>query len=110
MRRRFRCPRFQALQRSAHQHHVPLARISFKGTIDTLRHWSGLIAAAGKTPRQQEKLIDQMLRLIAGDLVPERPGRSEPRGKKRRAKNYQLLTKPRSETGNLPRRNGPKTK
>lgn len=98
------------MQRSSHLHHVPLSRLSFKGTLDTLRHWSGLIAAAGKTPRQQEKLIDQMLGLIAGDLLPERPGRSEPRGKKRRAKNYQLLTKPRSETGNLPRRNRPKTK
>jgi len=96
------------MQRSAHLHHVTLARLSFKGTLDTLRHWSGLIAAAGKTPRQQQKLIDLMLALIAGDLVPERPGRSEPRGKKRRPKNYQLLTKPRAEVGNLPRRNRPK--
>ena len=98
------------MQRSAHLHHVPLSRISFKGTLDTLRHWSGLIAAAGHTPRQQQKLIDQMLALIAGDPVPERPGRSEPRAKKRRAKNYPLLAKPRGQTGNLPRRNRPKAK
>ncbi len=45
-------------QRSAHLHHVPLARISFKGTLDTLRHWSGIIAAAGRNPRKQQKLID----------------------------------------------------
>src|SRR6266853_86578 len=98
------------MQRSAHLHQVPLSRLSFKGTLDTLRHWSGIIAAAGKTPRQQAKLIDQMLTLIEGDLVPERPGRSEPRAKKRRGKNYQLLTRPRHETGNLPRRNRPKPK
>ena len=98
------------MQRSAHLHHAPLSRISFKGTLDTLRHWSGLIAAAGHTPRQQQKLIDQMLTLIAGDPVPERPGRSEPRAKKRRAKNYPLLAKPRGQTGNLPRRNRPKAK
>jgi hypothetical protein len=98
------------MQRSAHVHHVPLSRISFKGTLDTLRHWSGLIAAAGRTPRQQTKLIDQMLALIAGDPVPARPGRSEPRAKKRRQKNYQLLTKPRHQIGNLPRRNRPKPK
>jgi hypothetical protein len=97
------------MQRSAHQHHVPLQRLSFKGTLDTLRHWSVRIAAAGQNPRQQEQLIDRMLALIAGDLVPERAGRSEPRAKKRRGKNYQLLTKPRSEMGNLPRRNRPKT-
>jgi len=59
-------------QRSAQLHHVPLARLRFKGTLDTLRHWSTLIAAAGKTPRQQQKLIDQMLALIAADIVRER--------------------------------------
>jgi hypothetical protein len=97
------------MQRSAHLHQAPLGRISFKGTLDTLRHWSGLIAAT-KAPRAQQKLIDHMLALIAGTLVPKRPGRSEPRAKKRRGKNYQLLTKPRHEMGNLPRRNRPKTK
>jgi hypothetical protein len=97
------------MQRSAHLHHVPLARLSFKGTLDTLRHWAGVIAAAGNSPRQQQKLIDQMLALIAGDIVRERPGRSEPRAKKRRGKNHKLLMKPRHEVGNLPRRNRPKT-
>ena len=97
------------MQRSAHLHRVALKRLSFKGTLDTLRHWSPLIAVE-KTPRQQQKLIDQMLALIAADPVPERPGRSEPRARKRRAKNYQLLTKPRGQTGNLPRRNRPQTK
>ena len=98
------------MQRSAHLHQVPLTRLSFKGTLDTLRHWSPLIAAAEKTPRQQQKLIDQMPALIAADPVPERPGRSEPRARKRRAKNYRLLTKPRGQTGNLPRRNRSKPK
>ena len=35
-------------------------RLSFKGTLDTLRHWSPLIAAE-KAPRQQGRLIDKML-------------------------------------------------
>ena len=98
------------MQRSAHLHDVPLGRLSFKGTLDTLRHWSILIAAAEKSPQKQAKLIDQMLAVIAGHPVPERPGRSEPRAKKRRPKNYQLLTKPRHQMGNLPRRNRPKSK
>ena len=98
------------MQRSAHLHQVPLERISFKGSLDTLRHWSSVIAAAGGRPRRQDQLIDQMLATIARDLVLERPGRSEPRAKKRRPKNYQLLTKPRHEIGNLPRRNRPQTK
>jgi hypothetical protein len=95
------------MQRSAHLHHVPLARISFKGSLDMLRHWSVVIAAAGDTPRLQNQLIDQMLESIARDKVPERPGRSEPRAKKRRAKNYKLLSVPRHQAGNLPRRNRP---
>ena len=98
------------MQRSAHLHHVPLERISFKGSLDTLRHWSAVIAAAGGTPRKQDQLIQQMLASIARDPVPERPGRSEPRAKKRRPKNYQLLTKPRHQIGNLPRRNRPQKK
>jgi hypothetical protein len=89
---------------------VPLDRISFKGSLDGLRHWSAVIAAAGATPRKQDQLIAQMLASIARDLVPERPGRSEPRAKKRRPKNYQLLTKPRHKIGNLPRRNRPQKK
>jgi len=97
------------MQRSAHLHRVSLRRLSFKGTLDTLRHWSVLVAAE-TTPRAQQTIIDHMLALIAGDPVPERPGRSEPRAKKRRGKNYQLLTKPRGQTGNLPRRNRAKVK
>jgi len=95
------------MQRSAHLYHVPPGRMSFKGTLDTLRHWSVVIAAAAETPRKQTQLIDQMLEAIARDPVPERPGRSEPRAKKRRPRNYQLLTKPRHQMGNLPRRNRP---
>ena len=38
---------------------VPLPRISFKGTVDTLRHWSGLIhRAKGKKRKALIALID----------------------------------------------------
>jgi hypothetical protein len=97
------------MQRSAHVYDVPLERISFKGTLDTLRHWSAVIAAA-KTSKKQAELIDEMLLLIARDQVPERPGRSEPRAKKRRPKNFHQLTKPRHLMGNLPHRNYPSRK
>lgn len=98
------------MQRSAHLHHISLARISFKGTLDTARHFADVIHAAAKSPRKQQRLIDEMLALIAGDPLPTRPGRSEPRAKKRRPKNYQLLNKPRSQMGNLPHRNRPNRK
>lgn len=94
------------MQRAAHQHKVPLDRISFKATLDTSRHFADVIHAASTTPRKQQALIAEMLTLIATtNLIPERPGRSEPRAKKRRPKNFQLLTKPRSQMGNLPHRN-----
>ncbi|MCC5613759.1 hypothetical protein LC605_01420 [Nostoc sp. CHAB 5836] len=37
------------------------------------------------------------LKVIAHKAVPERPGRSEPRTRKRRPKIYPLMTKPRHE-------------
>ena len=98
------------MQRSAHLHQVNLDRISFKGTPDTTRHFADVIHAAADSPRKQDRLIDEMLTLIAADLLPQRPGRSEPRAKKRRPKNYQLLTRPRAKMGNLPHRNRPTRK
>lgn len=96
------------MQRAAHVHSMPLARISFKGSQDTVRHFAAAIHACSSNRKKQDELIAQMLAIIASDPVPERPNRSEPRAKKRRPKNYQLLTKPRHLTGNLPRRNRPK--
>ena len=96
------------MQRAAHVHSRPLARISFKGAQDTVRHFATAIHACASNRKKQDNLIAQMLAIIALDPVPERPGRSEPRARKRRPKNYQLLTKPRRLTGNLPRRNRPK--
>jgi hypothetical protein len=83
------------MQKAAHLHHVALERISFKGSLDTLRHWAQAIHACSKTPRKQAELINRMLEAIAGDLVPRRPGRKEPRATKRRPKTYQMLTQPR---------------
>ena len=83
------------MQQAAICHHVDLSRISFKGTLDTLHHFADVIRAAAAKPRRRAQLYSEMLRLIATDQLPIRPLRSELRAKKRRAKNYQLLTKPR---------------
>ena len=85
------------MQRAAHIHHSNLARLSFKGSLDTARHFSSVIHASSSSPSKQESLIAQMLAAIAFDPVPLRPNRSEPRAKKRRPKNYALLTKLRHE-------------
>jgi Transposase DDE domain len=79
---------------AAWTYNVPLDRLSFKGTVDTLRQWTPLMAPSlFAFKRAREELI----RIIAADQVPDRPNRSEPRVKKRRAKNYQYLTKSRKK-------------
>jgi hypothetical protein len=98
------------MQRAAQTHHVALARISFKGTLDSLHHFADVIHALDGRPRRQEQLLDQLLLTIASDLLPVRPGRSEPRAKKRRPKNYHLLTKPRHQMHVPPHRNRPSKK
>jgi hypothetical protein len=83
------------MQESAQRHDVPQSQISYKGTLDTMRHFADRIhAAQGRT---REKLYDEMLTIIAKDLNPYRPNRTEPRVRKRRPKNFPLMTKPRHQ-------------
>ena len=91
------------MQQAALQHQVDLARLSFKGTLDTLRHFAEAIHAAHGEPHRQAELRDAMFELIARDQLPVRPGRSEPRAKKRRPKAYPFLTKPRCKMRIAPR-------
>jgi hypothetical protein len=95
------------MQRAAITHDIPLERLSFKGTLDSLHHFADAIHACQGKPRKQSNLLAQLLVTISLDLLPVRPNRSEPRAKKRRPKNYQLLTRPRHKMGNLPHRNRP---
>lgn len=75
-------------------HGVPIDRLSFKGTVDSVRQFSVAIAQARSQTKRKE-LIARLLELIAQDQVPERPGRREPRAVKRRPKPYQKLNRPR---------------
>jgi len=97
------------MQRAAILHCVELRRLSFKGTLDTLRHFADAVHASEGKPRKQAALLDSMLEIIAADHVPYRPFRNEPRTKKRRPKNYHLLTKPRHQMRVPPHRNRPKS-
>ena len=77
-------------------HHVDLELISFKGSVDTLRQFS-LVIAQARSRRQQSQLISAMLAALAADPLPDRPHRIEPRSQKRRRKDYPYLIKPRGE-------------
>ena len=93
------------MQEAAQSHGAELARISFKGTLDTVRHFADAIHASTGKPRNQRQLYGEMLAIIAWDTLPSRPDRSEPRARKRRPKPYQLLTKPRHLMRVIPHRN-----
>ena len=74
-----------------------MQRLSFKGTVDALRQWRELFENATGQSRATCKLRKLFYQSLADDLLLKRPGRSEPRAVKRRAKNFSLLTKPRHQ-------------
>jgi Transposase DDE domain len=84
-------------------HGVSIERISFKGTVDAVRHFSAAWAQA-RNQAQRRRLQSQLLAILADDRLPERPGRREPRAVKRRPKPYQLLTHPRHTFSEVPHR------
>jgi len=84
-------------------HEVSLERLSFKGTVDSVRQFSIAIAQA-PSKKKQKQLVSQLLEVIARDEVPDRPGRREPRAVKRRPKPFQLLNRRRHLMKELPHR------
>lgn len=93
------------MQEAAQRHDVELDHLSFKGTLDAVRHFADAIHAATGKPRRQSRLYDELLTIIASDPLPARPDRNEPRARKRRPKTYQLLTKSRHLMRVIPHRN-----
>lgn len=80
------------LLEAALAHDVPVERLSFKGALDALQAWA---ERALGSRRHRALARRTLLARIAADQVPLRPGRTEPRARKRRPKNYQFLTRPR---------------
>jgi len=89
---------------AAAEHGVRLERISFKGSLDALRHFSQAIARA-RSKKKRRQLWDQLLDTLAADLVAERPGRREPRAIKRKKNKYPRLDAPRRKFRDHPKRN-----
>ena len=90
---------------TAQTHAVPLDRISFKGTLSTLRTWAPHFLPHPTPASQSPDIFQLLLSYLAQDLLPQRPNRTEPRVKKRRPKNYPRLTSPRHEFKEIPHRN-----
>ena len=95
-----RCTMAQA----AKEHNVPLDRISFKGSLDAVRQFSQAMARA-KSKKSRQQLWSEMLRILAADLLPRRPGRREPRAVRRKKNRYPRLVGPRHKFRDHPKRN-----
>ncbi len=90
---------------AALRHDLSPGRISFQGAVSTLRTWAPHLASPLLSAPQRKSLTQLLLSYLARDPVPRRPGRHEPRARKRRPKNYQLLTQPRHLFVEIPHRN-----
>jgi hypothetical protein len=75
---------------AARRYRVPLDRVSFAGALATARRYGEALLQA-RSERSRRALREELLRVIAEDLVPARPGRREPRAVKRRPKPYPRL-------------------
>ncbi|MCC5660197.1 hypothetical protein LC608_25120 [Nostoc sp. XA010] len=74
---------------------TPPLRLSLQGTRHHLINFIPKLEAADS--KQRLRLYRTLLKVIVHKAVPDRPGRSEPRVRKRRPKIYPLMTKPRHE-------------
>jgi hypothetical protein len=66
-----------------------MERISFAGSLAAARRYAEAFLQA-RSERRRRQLQCELLRVLATDLVPDRPGRREPRAIKRRLKPYPL--------------------
>lgn len=75
---------------AARRHRVPLERVSFAGSLAAARRYGEALLQT-RSQRQRQDLLEEMFAILAADLVPDRPGRREPRAVKRRPKPYPRL-------------------
>ena len=91
----YNCLRLLMLK-AADKADISVRKISFKASVQTLRQWEPLLKSEMCT-QEYRRLFSLLCESIAASIVNIRPGRREPRCRKRRPKNYQLMTKPRHE-------------
>ena len=86
------------MAQAAITHGLDPRSISFKGAIQTLEAFQPFIASPSNRGLADRLLLyQQIMDAIAAHQVGNRPGRIEPRLRKRRFKKYDYMTKPRKE-------------
>ena len=81
---------------------IPQRRVSFKGSVQAVRQWAPQLSQINISRDQRLDLMASLYQAIADYIVPERPGRREPRCVKRKPKQYQFLRSPRHEMKEIP--------
>ncbi len=76
---------------------IAVRLVSFKGSLQAVRNWEPHLNHDDLSNREKLKIIDDLYSAVTGLPLRQRPERREPRCRKRRPKNYQLMTKPRHE-------------
>jgi hypothetical protein len=86
------------LAQAADKHQVEPRSLSFKGAIQTLEAFQPVIALQGEHDSGRRlSLYHDLLDAIATHRVADRPDRYEPRVRKRHAKNFAYMRKPRAQ-------------
>jgi len=67
----------------------------YSASVQALRQWEPHLNHGKMNRDDRIRLLRFLTNSIAGNIAPNRPGRSEPRAVKRRPKNYQRLNRPR---------------
>ena len=91
------------MAKAAAEQPAPLDRLSFKGSLDALRHFT-LAMTRARSKARRRRLWDLLSRTLARDLVPERPARREPRAIKRKKNKYPRRDAPRRRFRDHPKR------
>ncbi len=85
------------MQDAARMYEVPVHRISFKATIQQFNQWLWLFMRTDITLEKIREIKRKFYAKLVDRLIQDRPGRNEPRARKRRPKPFNLLTRPRQE-------------
>jgi hypothetical protein len=88
---------------AAHRHAVPVRALSFKGAAQLVQAFHHLLLTAPAA--RLDAVCSDLLRAVVQNRVGDRPNRHEPRKRKRAAKPYPRLKRPRHEERNRLRRN-----
>jgi len=100
----YNCVR-RLMYEAAEKAELHVRKVSFKGSLQAIRSWSPQFNREKLSKAERSKLLNDLYGAVTGLPLPDRPGRSEPRCRKRRPKAYQLLTKSRLEMKEIAHRN-----